>query len=188
MLKHKFCKNCYDIDYLLDDTVLLGTFIRKLNSQSKLNPHHIEPQIYMGDGFEVFVESFIAQFGTNREIYIGGYAPIKGKDLGIDGLGARPNGDVVTVQAKARSDATVTLTTKDDQISNFVAHSKTKHKAKPKNMYIFTSAADVSRTANEIWDHEVRVINNRTIRNYVDNNEFFWMNFKAAMLDKQING
>lgn len=188
-LQHPFGIQCYDIPKLMDGVTKINPFIKRLAKQGQENPFRIPPEDYLGFGFEAFVESLVLNFGIDKRIYVDKYQPIISNDMGVDGLCYRPNGDVVTIQAKARQDATVHLNTKKDQIANFVAHSKTKYNAKPQNMLLFTTGAGVNHTvADGVFNGEVRVYNNMAIRKFVDNNEFFWRRFRDQLEQRRANG
>ena len=54
----------------------------------------IDPDKYFGDGFEAFVESLIAQQGLTKKIMIRDYTPVLEDDLGVDGYGYGPDGEI----------------------------------------------------------------------------------------------
>jgi hypothetical protein len=179
-MKHHFKNTCYDIDDLLVGCKKMSTFMNKLRKQSYLKPDNFDPDKYFGDGFEAFVESLIAQQGLSKKIMIRDYTPISEDDLGVDGFGYGPNGEIHTVQAKARSNSDSVLTANKDHISNFVAHSHSRFggESKVKYMTIFTTADDLHNVTREMYNQEVRVIGWKELRKLVDNNDMFWAVFR----------
>lgn len=179
-MKHHFQYTCYNIDWLLDGCYKLSTYMSRLRTQSEKNPDLFDPDKYFGDGFEALIESVILQFGQTKKIMIKDYQPIHEDDLGVDGFGYGPNGEIHTVQIKARSNSQSVLTANKDHISNFVAHSHSRYggESKVKYMTIFTTAADLHRVAHEMYANEVRVIGNKDIKNLIDNNDMFWTTFR----------
>ena len=179
---HHFPKICYNADELLNDCNKVSTFIRRLRKQADSNPDYFEPHTYFGDGFEAFVEVLIKNSPIDPRIYIRDYQPIAGGkgtplDMGVDGFGYGPNGEVHTVQCKARSNPEGVLTANRDHISNFVAHSQTKYKTD--HMTIFTTAKDLHQELNEqMYMGLVRTIGINDIRQLVDKNENFWRIFR----------
>ena len=116
--------------------------------------------------------------------YIRDYQPVLEDDLGVDGFGYGPNGEIHTVQCKARSNNTQLLTANNDHISNFVAHSHSKFggDSKVKHMTIFTSASDLHHVAQEMYNNEVRVIGYKELRILIDKNDMFWTNFRNSLI------
>ena len=182
-LKHTFGRVCYNIDFLFEGHAKLSTFMTRLRKQSAEHPRLNDPDKYFGDGFEVLVESLIAQQGLGSVIQIKDYQPILDDDLGVDGFGYGPKGEIHTVQAKARSNSQNSLTANKDHISNFVAHSHSKFggESKVKWMTIFTTAKDLHQVTREMYNQEVRVFGNKEIRKMVDNNEMFWGEFRDQL-------
>ena len=182
MLKHRFAQICYNVDELLVGCNKLSTFMTRLRKQSR-SRIEFEADTYFGDGFEVFVESLISQLGNSKSIMIRDYEPVQEGDLGVDGYGYGPNGEIHTVQAKARSHTEGVLTANKDHISNFVAHSHSKFggDSKVKYMTIFTTADDLHHVTREMYNDEVRVLGNMQLRKLVDKNDMFWATFREQM-------
>lgn len=180
---HHFQHTCYDIDYLFEGTNKLSTFMNRLRKQAESEPDYFDPDKYFGDGFEAFVESLITQFGSDKRVYISNYTPIQEDDLGVDGVGYGPNGEIHTVQCKARGNTESVLTANRDHISNFVAHSHSKFggDSKVKFMTIITTADDLHHVTREMYNNEVRVLGNKELRKLVDKNDMFWKNFRNSL-------
>ena len=184
MLKHRFKNMCYDKDFLFNKTTTLSQFMTKLRKQSHKYPDNYEPDTYYGDGFEALIESLIHQLGTSTLISCKNYTPVMDDDLGVDGYGYGPDGEIHTVQIKARSNPTSVLTANKDHISNFVAHSHSKFggDSKVKYLTIFTTAQDLHHVAQKMYDGEVNVIHNKKIESVIDNNPLFWEVFRDQMM------
>ena len=182
MLKHRFAQICYNLDELLDGCNKLSTFMTRLRKQSR-SRIEFEADSYFGDGFEVLVESLILQMGHTPWIQMRDYVPVQENDLGVDGYGYGIDGEIHTVQIKARSNSQSVLTANKDHISNFVAHSHSKYggESKVKHMTLFTTAADLHRVAREMYGEEVNVIAERDLKKLLDGNKMFWATFREQM-------
>jgi len=181
---HHFKHTCYDVDALLEGCRKMSTFMSRLRKQANSRPDYFDPDKYFGDGFEALVESLIAQQGLTKKIMIRDYTPILEDDLGVDGFGYGPDGEIHTVQAKARGNTESVLTANKDHISNFVAHSHSKFggDSKVKYMTIFTTANDLHNVTREMYNDEVRVIGNNDLRKLLDNNDMFWTVFRESLI------
>jgi hypothetical protein len=177
---HHFPKICYNANELLDDCNKISTFIGRLRKQADSRPDYFEPHVYFGDGFEAFVETLITSSPIDQRIGIRDYQPTPAEhDMGVDGVGYGPAGEIHTVQAKARSNPNGILTANRDHISNFVAHSGAKYNAINDNMTIFTTAKDLHQELNEkMYMGKVRTIGINDLRVLVDRNENFWRIFR----------
>ncbi len=181
---HHFKHTCYNVDELLEGCRKISTFMTRLRKQANSRPDYFDPDKYFGDGFEALVESLIAQQGLTKKIMIRDYTPILEDDLGVDGFGYGPDGEIHTVQAKARGNTESVLTANKDHISNFVAHSHSKFggDSKVKYMTIFTTANDLHNVTREMYNDEVRVIGNNDLRKLLDNNDMFWAVFRESLI------
>ena len=182
-MQHHFKRTCYNTDKLLEGCSKMATFMSRLRKQAEEFPDYFDPDKYYGDGFEAFVESLINQQGLTKKIMIRDYSPIEEDDLGVDGYGYGPEGEIHTVQVKARGNTESVLTANRDHISNFVAHSHSKFggDSKVKYMTIFTTAKDLHRVTQEMYNQEVRVIGFKDLKKLVDGNDMFWTTFRTAL-------
>lgn len=182
-MKHNFKHYCYNKDELLDSCKKLSTFMSRLKKQSKC-PHNSwqhEPESYYGSGFEALIEVLINSFGLMNSIQIKDYTPILEDDMGVDGFGYGPFGEIHTVQVKARSDVNSVLTANKDHISNFVAHSLAKYNAQ--HMTIFTTAKGLHEgVSDNMYMNKVRTFGYNEIRLLIDNNEMFWQKFRDDLI------
>jgi hypothetical protein len=187
-MKHHFAHTCYDIDALFvvpkkhEGTAMhLKWFMANLERQSKEQPDMFEPNDYVGDGFEAFVESLLLQLGTHQCLQMKDYHPGNpGEDMGVDGYGYGKDGEVHTVQAKYRSNTMDLLTANKDHISNFVAHSLAHYNAK--HMTLITTADGLHNVISEsMYAGQVRTIGYQQLCQLVDANGMFWQDFRDML-------
>jgi hypothetical protein len=188
-LKHRFAKQCYSVNKLLDNTDKLSTFMRKLEAQATEEPDRWDRDTYVGDGFECLVEALIKLSPMDKRINIMNYQPQTGPDYGIDGIGYGHDGQAHTVQMKYRSNTISVLTANKDHISNFVSQSAMKYNISKDygHMTIFTTAKDLHEEINrEMYNDKVRTIGYDDIRKLIDGNAAFWSQFRDAMMTSRI--
>lgn len=181
-LTHAFLRQCHDIEELLEGCVKVSTFCTRLERQSDLYPDRYEPNLYKGDGFELFTEALIKLSPTDNRIGIGNYSVITGQDVGVDGIGVGANGNPATVQVKYRGFGKTLLTANNDHLSNFVMASLLHYKVLPTdqhNMLIVTTAEGLHFfTDKEMFKGQVRCLGREQLRLMVDNNLLFWDAFR----------
>ena len=184
-LEHHFVNTCHDIKGLLKDVKKISTFITRLERQSILHPNRYDPEVYKGDGLELFTEALIKLSPIDNRIGIGDYQVEKGQDTGVDGFGIGIDGKPATVQVKFRSNNEQQLTANADHLSNFAFASQNRYGVEissTKNMLIVTTAAGLHYfTESEMLLNKVRVLGRETLRELVDNNVLFWNNFRKLV-------
>ena len=186
-LTHPFIKRSHFINgkigilELLNETNKLSTFCSKLENQSTLFPNRYNPLLYIGDGFELFVEALIKLSPIDNRIGISHYENISSLyaiDTGVDGVGVGIDNKPATVQAKYRSNSAQLLSANIDHLSNFVYASIAKYGVDPAsktNMLIITTAEGLHYfTDNEMFENKIRCIGNKHLKELVDNNFLFW--------------
>lgn len=181
-MQHNFKNICYDVDYLFNGTKTLGSFMNKLRNQAEKHQDSWmhDPDKYFGDGFEALIECVINTLGYTPKIQIKDYTPVQENDMGVDGFGYGPDGEIHTVQIKARGNTDSVLTANRDHISNFVAHSLAKYNAK--HMTIFTTAKTLHEAiASDMYMDKVRTVGNENLRSMIDNNVMFWSQFRNML-------
>jgi len=170
------------IDELLLNTKKLSTYCNRLVTQSFLYPNRYDPEKYMGDGFELFVEALIKLSPIDNRIGISKYEPITSDDTGVDGIGIGIDLKPATVQIKYRSDNSGLLGSNQDHLGNFVTSSVLRYKVDPEtttNMLIVTTAKGLYPfTSEEMFQNKVRCIGYKELRELVDNNLLFWESFR----------
>ena len=182
-LTHCFLNQCHDIDQLLDSCYKLSTFCSRLERQSELHPDRYEPNLYKGDGFELFVEALLKLSPVDNRLGISEYRVVEGQDVGVDGSGVGFNGKTATVQVKYRGDHEYLLTANKDHLSNFVMASWLHYgvdRDDDYNMLIVTNGKGLHYfTETEMYGNKVRCIGNEVLRKIVDNNQAFWDSFRS---------
>lgn len=186
-LIHPFLKCCFNRNDLLNDCVLVNTYLSRLEKQSQLFPDRYDPNDYKGDGFELFVEALIKLSPIDNRIGISNYQIVpKDKDTGVDGYGIGTNNKPATVNCKHRSKHDTLLTANEDHLSNFVSTSFLRYNVDPKdinNMLIVTSGEGLHFfTENEMYQNKVRCLGRKELRRLVDNNLPFWDEFRDLAL------
>lgn len=76
VLDHHFKDTCFDWDELLEGCDKFDTFCSRLSEQSGKYPDRYDPNVYKGDGLELFAENFLKVNGVMYGIY--DYAVVKG--------------------------------------------------------------------------------------------------------------
>lgn len=182
-LTHKFLKQAHDLHGLLENCNKISTFCSRLEKQSELFPDRYDPDLYKGDGLELFSEALIKLSPVDNRIGIHHYQVVDGQDLGVDGSGIGSNGKPATVQVKYRSNNQRQLTANNDHLSNFVSASILHEKVDPEdyhNMLIITTAKGLHHfTDNDMYGNKVRCLGREQLRELVDNNNAFWDEFRT---------
>ncbi len=140
---------------------------------------------YKGDAFEWFAECFFKSFPNDTfELFVTDYTPVTGQEYGIDGLGkyTRDLAMNVAIQVKFRSNIRKLLSAKEDNLANMAAWGvKFDVERDRKYQVVFSNAMGLTTPTEEgIYDGNIRMIGNKIIRRYVDNNEAFWNGFLSA--------
>jgi len=184
MLNHHFIHQAYDLTGLLHNTNKLATFCTKLEKQSMLHPDKIDPDLYKGNGLEMFTEFLLKMFPVDARLGISDYQLIQEGDVGVDGVGIGTNGKPATVQVKYRT-TNHTLTANNDHLSNFTSASMMQYNVDPSdvnNMLIITTAKGLHHfTNNEMFLNKVRCVGYDQLRSFVDNNIPFWDAFRSQI-------
>ena len=181
-LQHNFKTKCHNLNELFKDVNTLSKFMKKLEEQSKISPMRYEPNKYMGDGFEFFVELFLALHPCDNRIGVYNYIPIQENDNGVDGIGINIRNEKCVVQIKYRSNNNVLLTANEDKLSNMFSDGMLEHDVvsdnKDKNNFrhfVFTTAEGLHfYTDNEMFKNKVKCFGYKDIKGMVDNNIVFW--------------
>lgn len=185
-LTHVFRTRCHDLPGLLNDCKKMSTFCSRLEHQAELFPDRYDPNMYKGDGFELFVEALLKLFPV---MWVGNYQPISkaSQDYGVDGFGIGMNGFPATVQCKFRSDSLQLLVERD--LAQFAFQSQNRYNVPidaAHNMWVITTAADLHYfTKEEMLLKKVQCIGYEQLRTLIDNNTLFWNAFRALAFCKE---
>ena len=183
-LKHNFKSKAHDLVALFEDTKKMSTFMRKLEKQADIDPVRYERDKYVGDGFEFFIELFLALHPNDNRIGISNYVPVQENDNGVDGIGVNIHGNKCAVQIKYRSNPKYLLTSNADHLGNFMTYAMTEHNIISDNInlknyrhFIFTTAQGLHyHTDQELFKSRVKCIGYIDLRGMVDSNIPFWTN------------
>ena len=185
-LQHTFGYDCENLSSLITDNKA-STFFKKLVALGKKqDPDLYDPLLFMGDGFEWFVEYFFKFFnGDHTLTYTADYEPNFECDRGIDARGLSTlDGKPNVIQCKFKADPTKQLTN-EDNISNIVADACINEglQYNGKNVIIVTSCKGVHpkhAMAN------VHCIGIKEIARRVDNNVIFWDNLRSIVAEQYV--
>lgn len=181
-ITHGFGIRAFDLYFLFDKTNKLSTFMRKLEKQSIIDPIRYDPDKYVGDGFEFFVEILLKTHAYDNRIGITNYIPIEEDDNGVDGIGYNIKGEKSVVQIKYRSNTGSFLSANKDHLNNMISDGMIKHKViipevntdVPRHYVITTASGLHHYTDNENFKGFVHCIGHDQLRSLVDNNISFW--------------
>jgi hypothetical protein len=136
-----------------------------------------ERNIFRGDMLEVLAEIFFGAFANDPSVGLTGYTPVPlPEDYGMDGQGNNAAGIDCAVQVKYRGDPT-DLVTYAEIARTFT--SAVLQRGLPlyngsDNIFIFTSAYDVTVACKTVMGNKIHVLNRGIIQQKIDNNVSFW--------------
>lgn len=156
--------------------------MRRLEIQSQVDILRYDPQKYLGDGFEFFIELFLALHPCDNRVGVYNYSPIQENDNGVDGVGVNIRDEKCVVQIKYRSNKQTLLTANEDHLSNLFSDGMLAHDVvsdnKDKNNFrhfVFTTADGLHfYTDNEMFKGKVKCFGYNDIKGMIDNNIPFW--------------
>ena len=181
-LQHNFQTKAHSLQALFDKVKKMSNFMRNLEGQAIIDPDRYDPIMYVGDGFEFFVELFLALHLCDNRVGVYNYTPIQENDNGVDGIGYNVLGEKCVVQIKYRANTQTQLTANIDQLSNMFSDGMLEHNVvadnkNPKNYkhFVFTTAEGLHfYTDQEMFKSRVRCFGFQDFRNLLDGNIVFW--------------
>lgn len=182
-LKHNFITKAHDLSDLFNENITtLSEFMKKLETQSKIDPLRYDSLKYLGDGFEFFIELFLSLHPVDNRVGVYNYLPAQENDNGVDGTGLNIKMEPCVVQIKYRSDVTELLTANKDSLSNLFSDGMLAHNVVSDNInknnyrhFVFTTAEGLHfYTDNEMFKGKVKCIGYHELKNLLDNNLPFW--------------
>lgn len=182
MIKHNFKTKAHDLRALFHNVNRFSTFMTRLERQALLDPLRYDPNKYVGDGFEFFVEVFLSLHPVDNRVGVYEYSPIQENDNGCDGIGVNIRNEKSVVQIKYRSDTQSLLTATQDHLSNLfsdgmLTHNVVSDNTTPNNFrhFVFTTAEGLHfYTDQEMFKGKVRCFGYNDFRALLDNNVVFW--------------
>ena len=136
-----------------------------------------ERNVFRGDMLEILAEMFFGAFANDPAVGLTGYTPVPlPEDYGMDGQGNNAAGIDCAVQVKYRGDPT-DLVTYAEIARTFT--SAVLQRGLPlyngsDNIFIFTSAFDVTVACKTVMGNKIHVLNRGIIQQKIDNNVSFW--------------
>lgn len=181
-LQHHFKTKAHDLINLFQDVSKMSTLMRRLEDHSRIDPIRYDPQKYLGDGFEFFIELLLALHPVDNRLGVYNYSPIQKNDNGVDGIGVNILMQPCVVQVKYRSNTQTVLTSNIDHLANLfsdgmLTHNVISDNANPKNYrhFVFTTADGLHHyTDAEMFKGKVRCVDYKELRSVVDGNMPFW--------------
>ena len=182
MIQHNFKTKSHDLNDLFVNTNKFSRFMRNLERQALIDPLRYDPQKYLGDGFEFFVEVFLSLHPADNRVGIYNYIPIQENDNGVDGIGVNILNQPCVAQIKYRSNTQTLLTANTDHLSNLFSDGMLTHNVVSDNVntknyrhFVFTTAEGLHfYTDTEMFKGKVRCFGYKDFKVLLDNNMVFW--------------
>lgn len=136
-----------------------------------------DKDILRGDMLEIFAEVFFGAFANDPAVGLTGYTPVPlPEDYGMDGTGTNAAGTACAVQIKYRGDPTDSVTYAEiaRTFTSAVLQRKLPLYEGQDNIFIFTSAYDVTIACKTVLGNKIHVLSRSIIQGKVDNNVSFW--------------
>ena len=136
-----------------------------------------ERDIFRGDMLEILAEIFFGAFANDPAVGLTGYTPVPlPEDYGVDGVGNNSAGIACAVQVKYRGDPTdlVTYAEIARTFTSAVLQRSLPLYNGSDNIFIFTSAYDVTVACKTVMGDKIHILNRAIIQSKIDNNVSFW--------------
>ena len=181
-LQHNFITKAHSLTNLFDGVQKMSQFMRRLEADAVIDHLRYEPQKYLGDGFEFFVELFLYLNPTDNRVGVYNYSPVQENDNGVDGIGQNIKGEKSVVQIKYRTNVQGFLTADYDHLSNMISDGQFNHgvvadmeNSKNYRHFVFTTAEGLNfYTDQEMFKSKVKCIGYNDLRTMLDGNLIFW--------------
>jgi hypothetical protein len=136
-----------------------------------------EQDNFRGDMLEILAEMFFGAFSNDPAVGLTGYTPIPlPEDYGVDGTGNNAAGTKCAVQVKYRGDPmnSVTYAEIARTFTSAVLQLGLPLYNGSNNIFIFTSAYDVTVACKTVMGDKIHVLTRSIIQSKIDNNVSFW--------------
>lgn len=181
-LHHQFQTKSHDLVRLFEGIDKMSKFMRRLEDHSVIDTLRYEPNMYLGDGFEFFIELLLALHPVDNRLGVYNYTPVQSNDNGVDGIGVNILLEPCVIQVKYRSNTQSVLTATKDSLSNLfsdgmLAHNVVSDANNPRNYrhFVFTTADGLHfYTDAEMFKGKVKCVGYNDLRTLVDGNMPFW--------------
>lgn len=195
-IQHNFQTKSHGLSELFNDNVnTLSKFMRSLEKQSLNDPIRYDINKYLGDGFEFFIELFLALHPVDNRLGVYDYKPIQENDNGVDGVGVNIKMEPCVVQVKYRSNTKTMLTATKDSLSNLFSDGMLSHNIVSDNEnlknyrhFVFTTADGLHfYTDQEMFKSKVRCVGYKELKGMVDKNMPFWNKVRETVKEIESN-
>jgi len=181
-LTHNFKTKSHSLSRLFDGVNKMSSLMRKIESESLIDPIRYDSEKYKGDAFEFFVELFLALHPTDNRVGVYNYQPNQENDNGVDGIGVNIKGEKCVVQIKYRKNTTVELSSNYDCLANLITDGMLSHNVvadmNDKNNFkhfVFTTSIGLNfYTDIEMFKSKVKCFGYNDFKSLLDNNIIFW--------------
>jgi hypothetical protein len=181
-LQHNFITKAHSLTNLFEGVHKMSQFMRRLEADALIDPIRYDPNKYLGDGFEFFIELFLMLYPCDKRIGVSDYVPVQENDNGVDGIGINTKREKCVVQIKYRTNTQGFLTANLDHLSNMISDGQFNHgvvadMSDPNNFrhFIFTTAEGLNfYTDQEMYKSKVKCIGYQDFRVLLDDNYVFW--------------
>lgn len=183
---YKQCCSIYDVlknqtnplyDVLEKQTNTFEFFLSEVNRFSNQISDSEEQNVFRGDMLEILAEIFFGAFASDPAVGLKDYVPVPlDKDYGVDGIGVNAAGTKCAVQVKYRKNPLDKITYSEvaRTFTSGIMQLKLPLFEGQDNIFIFTSAYDVTVACKTVFENKIHVLNRDVIKNKIDNNVNFW--------------
>jgi hypothetical protein len=180
-LEHNFKTKAHSLPRLFEGVTKMSQLMRKIETESQIDPLRYDPDKYKGDAFEFFVELFLALHPTDNRVGVYNYKPNQINDNGVDGIGQNIKNEKCAVQVKYRSNEEYELTANEDHLAN-LSHDAQFHgividisNSKNFRHFIFTTAKGLNHyTEDKFFRKTFKCFGINDFKSMLDNNLIFW--------------
>lgn len=188
-LQHNFKTKSHSLKRLFDGVNKMSQLMKKIESESLVDPIRYDSDKYKGDAFEFFVELFLLLHPNDNRVGVYNYKPNQENDNGVDGVGVNILGEKCVVQVKYRSNTITDLSSNKDHLANLLSDGMLTHNVvadmnKSKNFrhFVFTTANGLNfYTDSEMFKSKVKCFGFKQFRALLDNNFIFWNNVREIV-------
>lgn len=181
-LEHNFKTKAHSLPRLFEGVTKMSQLMRKIETESQIDPLRYDPDKYKGDAFEFFVELFLALHPTDNRVGVYNYKPNQMNDNGVDGIGQNIKNEKCVIQVKYRSNVIDELSSNKDYLGNLLNDGMLSHEvvtdmSDSKNFrhFVFTTAKGMNfYTDQEMFKEKVKCFGINDFKSMLDNNLVFW--------------
>jgi hypothetical protein len=173
----KHYKACCTIFDAFKKGVTLEAYLAEIEKWASKILVDEDKNIFRGDMLEILAEMFFGAFANDPAVGLTDYTPVPlPEDYGLDGTGTNAAGVACAVQVKYRGDPTDSVTYAEiaRTFTSGVLQKGLPLHTGSDNIFIFTSAYDVTVACKTVMGDKIHVLNRGIIQSKIDNNVSFW--------------